>query len=191
VREQVVEPIRASGVPADRRAVCVYYCRDKVVCVVQSYCMGVRGLNTRWCREASVIAHGSQAVRPGGERRMAERAHSIAGVGPVRAADLQWSGKDTDAIASLRAEHAKALEELKAAKEQLNKYRDEITANEDIIHKLGLEVMFFAAVSSLPSSQSVSLCRFLTCLTRPACACPWPLLGSLEAPPHTSLLYTY
>jgi hypothetical protein len=124
------------------------------------------------------------------ERRM-EETHSIAGVGPVRAADLQWPGKDTDAIASLRGEHASALEELKAAKEQLNKYRDEITAKEDIIHKLGLEVMFFAAVSSLPSSQSVSLCRFLTCLTRPACACPWPLLGSLEAPPHTSLLYTY
>ena len=37
--------------------------------------------------QASVIAHGSQAVRPGGERRMAQRAHSIAGVGPVRAAE--------------------------------------------------------------------------------------------------------
>jgi hypothetical protein len=80
------------------------------------------------------------------ERRM-EETHSIAGVGPVRAADLQWPGKDTDAIASLRGEHASALEELKAAKEQLELYRDEITAKEDIINKLGVEVIFFVAVS--------------------------------------------
>lgn len=45
-------------------------------------------------------------------------------------ADLQWPGKDTEALASMRAEHAKTLEELGAAKEQLKQYRDQMTATE-------------------------------------------------------------
>lgn len=50
-----------------------------------------------------------------------------------RPADLQWPGKDTEALASLRAEHAKTLEELEAAKEQLKQYRDQMAATEKTI----------------------------------------------------------
>ena len=50
-----------------------------------------------------------------------------------RPANLQWPGKDTEALASLRAEHAKTLEELGAAKEQLKQYRDQMTATENTI----------------------------------------------------------
>ena len=52
---------------------------------------------------------------------------------PADLCNLQRPGNDTEALASLRAEHAKTLEELGAAKEQLKQYRDQMTATENTI----------------------------------------------------------
>ena len=63
--------------------------------------------------------------------------------------DSPRQGNDAEALANLHVEHAHALQELQAAKEQLKRYGNEMEAKENMIGALSREVFFCFWHSSL------------------------------------------